>query len=62
MGADAETEFRILVDDLTIGCVVVEVGADKRLIFKDVLNDFAHLFPACRPGIGFENSTAVRSK
>ena len=62
VGADAETEFRILVNHLTIGCVVVDVGRDERFIFKNLLNEFAYLFPARRPGIRFKNLAALRSK
>jgi hypothetical protein len=62
MGADAETEFRILIDHLTIGCLVVDVAGDKPFIFKDLLNEFAYLFPARRSRLGFQNPTALRSK
>jgi hypothetical protein len=50
VGADAETEFRVLIDHLTIGCVVVDVGRNERFIFKNLLNEFANLFPTRRPG------------
>jgi hypothetical protein len=56
MGQNAETEFRVLIEDFTLWYVVSQMGADKLLILEDIAQECAHFFPAVRAGFGFEEA------
>jgi hypothetical protein len=51
MAEDAEPEFRILVEDLPLGHVVVEMSGDKILVLQHVLDERADLLATVDPGI-----------
>jgi len=51
MAEDAESEFRILVEDLTLGHVVVEMSGDEILVLQHVLDERADLLATVDPGI-----------
>jgi hypothetical protein len=51
MRENAESKFRILVEDLPLGHLVTEMSGDERLVFQNVLDERAHLFAAFGPGI-----------
>jgi hypothetical protein len=62
MGAYAKAELRVLVNHLTIGCVVVQICGEKCFIFENLLNEFTNLLSACWTGICRENSTTFSGK
>ena len=58
MGQHAEAEFRIFVDDLALGRVVVEVGFDERVVREDFFHQGADFLAAGGTGFGFERGAA----
>ena len=56
VGEDAESQLRILVQDLALGPVVAEVGGDERLVLEDFLQQRAHLLPPRAGGVFGEDA------
>ena len=56
MGQDAETEFRVLVEDLALRHVIPEVCGHEGFILQDFLEERAHLLPTAGARVGFEDT------
>jgi hypothetical protein len=48
---DAEAEFGVLVEDLSLGDAIVEMGGHKILVLEDLLDERADLLAALDPRI-----------
>src|SRR5262249_43676231 len=52
---DAEAKFRVLVENVALGHMVVQVCTDEGFILQDITQQCAHLLPATGARVGFEN-------
>jgi len=62
VGADAKAKFRVFVDHLAIGRVVVHVGGDELFVFERFLDESADFFSAGAAGVRFENTLTFRGE
>ena len=62
MREDAEAEFRIFVQYLALGRVVVEVGLDEIFIDERLLQDLADFFAAGRAGLCIEGGAKIAAQ
>jgi hypothetical protein len=59
---NAETELRILVEDLPLGHVIVEMRGDEILVLQHILNERADLFAALDPRIFRQDAVTLTGK
>jgi hypothetical protein len=62
MAEDAESEFRIFVEDLPLGHVVVQMSGDKILVLQHVLDERADLLTTFDPGIFRQDAMTLSGK
>jgi hypothetical protein len=59
---NAETEFGILIEDLTFGYIVTKVSGDKSIVFQDILDQRANLLAALSARIGGQYAVTFSGK